>query len=147
MGRISIRLGKAPRIKMGPTFAVLMDFAAVGKQGTPQLVQCGEFVEYYIVEYGRKKVVGVGRTAGEVDDRLVLDNVPHTDRSGRVGTYGLDPAVTGTGSDCNDCRSSLGSLSQRFQRGLAAHFTVDAVVFSWNGAFDHQNVLAFIGSH
>ncbi len=84
---------------MGPALAMLVDLAAVGELGAAQLIQLGQFLEGHVVEDGGEEVVGVGRTAGDVDDRLVLDDIPHADRTGRIGADGLDAAVAGAGAD------------------------------------------------
>src|SRR6185369_224474 len=99
VGRVAIGLGKAAGIEMGPALAVFVDLAAVGELGTTQLIQFRQFVEGYIIQYGRQEVVGVGWTAGDVDDRLVLDDLTHTDRTGRIGPDGLDAAIAGAGAD------------------------------------------------
>src|SRR6185369_6306673 len=145
MGRITIRFGKTAGIEMGPALAMFVNLAAVGKFGTSQMIQFGQFGERHIMQHGGEEIVRIRGASGDVDDRLVLDDITNADRTGRIGTDGLDPAVTGAGADGNYRGGAIGSFSQRFECSLATHLAVDAVIPGRNGALDHQDILPLVG--
>src|SRR5581483_11262189 len=63
---ITKRCGKAPRIKVCPPRAILVDHTIVGELGPTILVECGKFAHGHVFENDREQVVRVGRTARKV---------------------------------------------------------------------------------
>ncbi len=71
--------------------------------------------------------LGDGRTAGDVDDRLVGDDLADAARAGRVGIGLRDAAERRAVAGGDDRRRSGGRLAQDLEAALAADGAVDAV--------------------
>ena len=147
MGRVAVGLGEAAGVEVGSPFAMLVDLPAVGELGASQFVELGDLFEGEVVEDRGEEVVGGRRASRDVDDRLVLDDVPDAERAGRVRGDRLDPAVGGAAPDADDGGRPFRRVVQRLQRGLSGDLAEDPVLLGRDGTFHDQDVLAVVLPH
>ena len=121
---------------------MVVDPLAVGEERPPFGVGRRQRAEREEVDEGGRDVVGVGRAARQVHHRHVLDQVANSDRPGRVGVGGGDPAIGRAGSDADDGRRPCGGLLQDLQGRLASDGAVDAAIGRRYGALHHHQVVA-----
>ena len=91
--------------------------------------------------------LGDRRAAGDVDHRLVGDDLPDAPRVGRVGVGLGDAAEGGAVAGGDDRRRPGRRLAEDVEGGAAADRAVHAVVTQGDAAFDHQQVLAAVLLH
>src|SRR5579864_1448063 len=131
--------GKAARVEVGAPGAVLMNNAVVGELWPVVLIEFRETSHRHVLKNHCKQVVGIGRAAGKIDDRLAGDYRVDAHRSGgiRVGRWNSPPG--GAGSHGDDGRGLAGYFFEYLDGRTAGQLHVDAVVASGNRAFDHEH--------
>src|SRR6266481_5815271 len=95
MPLITERRRKPAGVEMGAAWAVFMNDAVIGELGTIEFIERGQFAHRDVLENNRQQVVRVGRTAGQIHDRLARHNRIHAHRAGGIGIRGWNSSPGG----------------------------------------------------
>ncbi|MEZ5729321.1 MAG: hypothetical protein R3E48_15800 [Burkholderiaceae bacterium] len=127
--------------------ATVMDALAEEGAWATECIELGQLAEREDVRDRAGHRLRQGRAAGDVDHRLVADQLGDRDRAGGIGIRFGQAAEGCAGTDRHHGGRMLDRLGQHGQIGLAGDHRVDATVGGGYRAVDDDDVLALVLRH
>src|SRR6056297_2911419 len=131
-------------IKMGPSFAVLMDQPTICKLGPAQFVQFRKFVISDEISNSAQEIIRIGWTTRNSDYSFFFQNLWSTTGTGWIRFSRRNPSPGGTRTYIYNCPCFISRLLDNFYKRPAGYLTINTTVFCWNTPFNYQDKFTLI---